>query len=67
MSDRLLDVAAVAEFLGVSQKFIRRHAAELGGVKVGSHLRFRRADVDHYLEVNRLGATKGVRPLRRAI
>jgi excisionase family DNA binding protein len=66
MSDRLIDVPGVAAYLDVSEKFVRRHALELGAVKVGSHLRFRRADIDHYLEVNRLDA-KGVRSLRRAI
>jgi len=59
MSDHLLDVGAVAEYLGVSTKFVRRHALELGGVKVGSNLRFRRADVDSYLQSNRLAPRRG--------
>jgi excisionase family DNA binding protein len=54
MTDHLLDVPGVAAYLDVSQKFVRRHALELGGVKVGSHLRFRPADIDRYLQDNRL-------------
>lgn len=65
-TDCLLDVPAVAAYLDVSSKFVRRHALDLGGVKVGSHLRFSRGDVDRYLQANRLDA-KGGRPLRRAI
>ncbi len=68
VSDRLLNVEECADFLGVSTKFVRRHAVELGASKVGSHLRFRRADVDAYLEARRLWARRGaVRPLQRAI
>ena len=66
MSEHLLDVPGVASYLDVSEKFVRRHALELGAVNVGSHLRFRRADIDHYLQVNRLDA-QGVSSLRRAI
>lgn len=49
MSDRLETVKDVAERLAVSEKFVRRHALDLGAVRVGSHLRFTRSGVDAYL------------------
>jgi len=60
-------VSAVAEYLCVSEKFVRRHALELRASKVGAHLRFRRADVDAYLDAQRLEPHRreAVTPLRR--
>ena len=52
-SDRLEDVAWLAEYLGVPQQTIyrwRTHGDGPRGIKVGRHLRFRRSDVDAWLE-----------------
>jgi excisionase family DNA binding protein len=65
MSDHLLDVPGVAAYLDVSEKFVRRHALELGAIKIGSHLRFTRADVDRYLEKHRLAPVR-LRKVSRA-
>ena len=54
MTPPLDDVRDVAAYLRVSEKFVRRHALELGGVKVGPFLRFDRAEVARYLEGRRL-------------
>jgi hypothetical protein len=50
----LLDVAAVMAWLGVSDAFVRRHKARLGGRKVGGLLKFERADVQAYLDRGRV-------------
>jgi hypothetical protein len=52
----LLDVAAVMAWLGVSDAFVRRHKARLGGRKVGGLLKFERADVQAYLDRGRVAA-----------
>lgn len=52
-SDRLEDVAWLAEFLRVPQQTIYRWRTSGDGprgIKVGRHLRFRRSDVDTWLE-----------------
>jgi len=54
MSAHLWDVCQTAGYLGVSEKTVRRHAAQLGGVKLGALLRFHRSDIDRYLEGRRL-------------
>lgn len=51
---RLWNISETAEYLSVSTKFVRRHARELGGFRVGSHLRFRPTAIESYLERNRL-------------
>jgi excisionase family DNA binding protein len=51
----LLDVRKTAERLDVSEKFVRRHAMELGAVRVGRLLRFRPSEVERYIRGQRLG------------
>lgn len=51
--DRLLTVGDVCDLLQVAPTFVYRHAGELGGIKVGSHLRFKRQDVEAWLEAQR--------------
>jgi excisionase family DNA binding protein len=50
LSDSLLRVEDVCDLLQVGPTFVYRHAAELGGVKVGRHLRFRREAIDSWLD-----------------
>ena len=47
----LLTVEQAAEYLTVSERFIRRIRYEnrIPGVKVGKHLRFRKEDLDRFL------------------
>lgn len=54
LSDSLLRVEDVCELLRVGPTFVYRHAAELGGVKVGRHLRFRRGDIEAWLDGQRV-------------
>lgn len=58
---RLLGVQEVAQYLGVSNAFVYRRAAELGGSKVGSKLRFARGAVDKYVQRQRLDSGMRVR------
>lgn len=46
---RLLTVNDVSDLLQVAQTFVYRHAREIGAIKVGSHLRFRREDLEAWL------------------
>jgi excisionase family DNA binding protein len=50
LSAELLTVTEVCELLRVGPAFVYRHAAELGGVKVGRHLRFRKEAIDSWLD-----------------
>jgi excisionase family DNA binding protein len=59
MTERLWTVDETAAYLGVSTKFCRRHAVELGAMKVGSHLRFRPSSVERYLESRSLSPRRG--------
>jgi hypothetical protein len=56
--ERLLTVADVARWLALGEGWVREHAAELGGVKVGadsrSPLRFARPAVEQWIEEHRL-------------
>lgn len=52
--DRLLTVGDVCGLIQVASTFVYRHAAELGGIKVGSHLRFRLRDVEAWLDSQRM-------------
>lgn len=52
-SGALLDVAAVAERLHVSRRWVYTHSRALGGRKVGRFLRFRVDRVDAYAERRR--------------
>jgi excisionase family DNA binding protein len=58
MSERLENVKQVAERLGVSEKFVRRHSLEMGGFKLGSHLRFRPTLVDSYVDARSLDPSR---------
>jgi excisionase family DNA binding protein len=51
--DALLSVREVAALLAMSEDFVRAHAAELGGRRVGSRLRFRRESVDTWIDAQR--------------
>jgi hypothetical protein len=57
--DRLMLVIEVAEYLRTSEAWVPRHQAELGGFKLSdgggrNPIRFRREDVDRFLEQRRL-------------
>jgi excisionase family DNA binding protein len=52
-ADGLLSVPQVASLLAMSEDFVRDHAGELGGCRVGSRLRFRRASVDAWIDAQR--------------
>lgn len=58
MASRLLDVDGAAAYLCVAPRFIRRLVAErrLPFVKLGRHLRFDTADLDHFIEAGRVDA-----------
>jgi hypothetical protein len=62
--ERLLTVADVARWLSLGEHWVREHAAELGGVKIGddprSPLRFARVAVEEWIEEHRLRAPAGV-------
>lgn len=61
MTGSLLTTAQVAELLSVSEDYVRTHAADFGGFRLGSSprgpLRFDRALVMAELERSRLPAT----------
>ena len=56
----LLDIAAAAERLSVTPRFIRRlvHERRLAYIKVGKYIRFESADVDAWLQARRVEALK---------
>jgi hypothetical protein len=69
VSERFRPVAEQAEWLLVSEKTVRRHAAAMGGVKAAGRLLFPESKTLAYLETQSLGPRKGVRSipkLRRA-
>jgi hypothetical protein len=54
----LLSTADVARTLGMSREFVRDHAAELSGIRLGGprgRLRFEEVHVRAYIEKQRLG------------
>jgi excisionase family DNA binding protein len=55
----LLTKRGAADYLAVSEKFIQRHRSELGGYVVGGRLRFRQAQIDAFLERQRLAPRRG--------
>lgn len=61
MSEPWHDVEWAAAYLGVSHKSIRRHAAQLGGVKLGARLLFRASEIDRFLESSSLRPQQGAR------
>ena len=56
----LLDIAAAADRLSVTPRFIRRlvHERRLAYIKVGKYIRFESADVDAWLQARRVEALK---------
>jgi len=52
--ERWLSPREVAEYLGCSERSVRRHAAEWGGRKVGGLLRFKASEIDRRLNESRL-------------
>ncbi|MQA76310.1 MAG: hypothetical protein GEU88_18610 [Solirubrobacterales bacterium] len=68
-SERLLTVAEVAQWLSLGEGWVREHAAELGGVKVGDDprapLRFTGQGVEEWIERRRLQPAE--RPRRRRV
>ncbi len=58
--NRLLDVTGAAAYLGVSPRFMRRLVAErrITFVKLGRHVRFDIADLDHFIDSGRVEAVE---------
>ena len=56
--DELYDKKGAAHYLQTTERHVRRLAQEkrLAHVKVGHFVRFRRSDLDHYLENRRVPA-----------
>jgi excisionase family DNA binding protein len=52
--ERLLNAREVAETLGVSERWVRDHTTrrspKIRGIKLGTLIRYRRADVDVFME-----------------
>lgn len=65
--EKYLSVAETAEYLGTSERFVRRVVAErrVAFHHVGRHIRFRLSDLDAWLDVHRVEAFKPV-SVRRA-
>jgi excisionase family DNA binding protein len=59
LSEQLLTVQEMCELFQVARGFVYRHAKEMGAVNVGSHLRFRRSDVNRWIESQRLEEDPG--------
>jgi len=55
-----LDVTGAAAYLGVSPRFMRRLVAErrMTFVKLGRHVRFDIADLDHFIDSGRVEAVE---------
>ena len=58
MPDKIMTLKEVAEYLRLKEKTAYRHAAEgiLPGFKVGGAWRFRKADIDAWIEKNKNSA-----------
>lgn len=58
MYNEIMTLKEVAEYLRLKEKTAYRHAAEgvLPGFKVGGAWRFRKADIDAWIEKNRNSA-----------
>jgi len=54
IGDRLLNAREVAQTLGVSERWVRDHTTrrspKIRGIKLGSLVRYRRADVELFME-----------------
>jgi excisionase family DNA binding protein len=46
----LLDAAEVAQILRVPRSWVYSHLAELPVIRLGRYVRFRRAEIEHFLE-----------------
>lgn len=55
-TNRLLTASEAAARLNVSRSFLTRHAAELGGVKLGTRLQFTEVGIAAYLDRQRVTA-----------
>lgn len=57
-TDHLLTTKQLADYLGLSESFVRKsvHARAIPFVKVGAAVRFRRSDVDAWLNDNSTAA-----------
>lgn len=60
-ASELLTLAEAAEYLNVTERFILRcrYEQRLAYVKLGKHLRFRRTDLDAFVEAQRHPASAG--------
>ncbi len=59
-TDRLLDIAGLAERLGVGERFVRRLVNEraIPFVKVGRHVRFDAGDVEAWIRDSKVDAAQ---------
>lgn len=67
-TERYFDTAWVAAHLAVSEDWVRAHAAELGGIRLGGSrgpLRFEPARVDAAMDARRLRPAAAAAPARR--
>lgn len=57
MSDEILTLKEVAEYLKLAEKTAYRLAAEgkLPGFKVGGSWRFKKEDIEHWIEQQKIG------------
>jgi len=62
MSERFRDVREEAQWLRLSEKTVRRHAAVLGAVKLGGRLLFPEEATLRYVEAQTLGPRRGRGP-----
>lgn len=68
MNEPLMTKRDVAAYTRMSEKWVQRRAADLGGFSLGGRLRFRRSSVDAYIENNTLSPRRrpgGDKTLRR--
>ncbi len=62
MTERFRDVREEAQWLRLSEKTVRRHAAVLGAVKLGGRLLFPEEATLRYVEAQTLGPRRGGGP-----
>jgi len=55
-TEQMIDIAGLAERLGVGERFVRRLVEErrIPFFKIGSHVRFHLADVEHWIHESRV-------------
>ncbi|MFN2506431.1 MAG: helix-turn-helix domain-containing protein [Acidimicrobiales bacterium] len=65
--DRPLTIAEAAEYLNVTERFMRRIVAErrVAYHKLGKFVRFRRPDLDEFVQAGRVEAPQSVLPRAR--